>query len=121
VFRRQFETVAKHNYWTPPEKATYLIAGYPHSTWRPYWSDVRRETEALDNRYSDHHLEAAFHSQLKRRTQLVGESLQEFADAIVHLAHRAHVKPPYGNHILMETLALTSRSLAGGPARLRSL
>lgn len=39
-------------------------------------------TEVLDNYYSDHHLEAVFHSQLKRRTQLIRESLQEFATTI---------------------------------------
>jgi hypothetical protein len=26
MFRRQFETLADHNHWTPREKATYLIA-----------------------------------------------------------------------------------------------
>jgi hypothetical protein len=25
VFRRQFETIAEHNYWTIQEKSTYLI------------------------------------------------------------------------------------------------
>jgi hypothetical protein len=39
-------------------------------------------TEALENGYNDHHLEAAFNSQLKRRIQVTGESLEEFATAI---------------------------------------
>jgi hypothetical protein len=47
----------------------------------------------LKNSYDDYHLEGAFHYQLKR-TQLVGESLQQFADAIDHLAHRAHAEVP---------------------------
>jgi hypothetical protein len=46
----------------------------------------------LEKSYSDH-LEAAFHSQLKR-TQLVGESLHEFAADIYHLPHCAHVELP---------------------------
>jgi hypothetical protein len=49
-------------------------------------------TEGLENCYGDHHLEAAFHSQLKRKTQLIRETLQEFAIAIDYLAHHAHVK-----------------------------
>jgi hypothetical protein len=51
-------------------------------------------TEALEKRYGDNHLEAAFLSQLKRRTHLVGESLQEFSAAIDHLAHGVHVELP---------------------------
>jgi hypothetical protein len=60
-------------------------------------------TEVLETHYGDHHLEAAFHFQLKRRIQLVGksqkdpaclESLQEFAAVIDHLAHRTHVELP---------------------------
>jgi hypothetical protein len=27
VFRRQFKTVAEHNYWTRQEKSTYFITG----------------------------------------------------------------------------------------------
>jgi hypothetical protein len=36
-------------------------------------------TEVLENHYSDQHLEDAFHLQLKRRPQLIGKSLQEYA------------------------------------------
>jgi hypothetical protein len=50
--------------------------------------------EALENHYGDNHMEAVFHSQLKRRTQLVREPLQEFATAIDHLPHRVHVQLP---------------------------
>jgi hypothetical protein len=28
VFEQQFEVVAERNYWTPHEKATYLIASF---------------------------------------------------------------------------------------------
>jgi hypothetical protein len=47
------------------------------------------DTEALENRYADHYLEAELHSQLKR-TQLVGGPLQEFSASIHHSAHRGH-------------------------------
>jgi hypothetical protein len=99
VFRRRFETAEEHNYWTPRKKATYIIAalnepGCPHSIVHgvPTRATHKEVTEALRNRYGDHHLEAASYSQLKRRIQLVGESLQEFAAAIDHLVHRAHVQ-----------------------------
>jgi hypothetical protein len=39
-------------------------------------------------------VEAASYCHLKRRTQLVCEFFQEFAAAIDHLAHRAHVDLP---------------------------
>jgi hypothetical protein len=60
-------------------------------------------TEVLETYYGDHHLEAGFHSQLKRGIQLIGESqkdlaclesLQEFA-AVDHLARRATLNYPY--------------------------
>lgn len=47
----------------------------------------------LENSYSDH-LETTVHSQPKRRTQFVMESLQEFAADVYHLAHCAHVELP---------------------------
>jgi hypothetical protein len=50
-------------------------------------------TEALENHYGDHHLEAALHSQQKR-AQLIRESLHEFAAATNHLAYHAHIKMP---------------------------
>jgi hypothetical protein len=43
-------------------------------------------TVALQN-YCVDHLEEVFHTKLKRRTQCVGESLQEFATVIAYLAH----------------------------------
>jgi hypothetical protein len=44
----------------------------------------------LQNSYGDHHMEEAFHAQL-RRVQHTRESLQEFAAAINHLAHCSQI------------------------------
>jgi hypothetical protein len=60
-------------------------------------------TEALQNCHSDHHLAAVFHSQLKRRTQLSRESLQEFPAAMDHLAHPTHVVLP--EHLISKEAA----------------
>jgi hypothetical protein len=99
VFQRHFVTVVDHNYWTPNEKASYMIAilNEPaayilHGV--PTGATYVEVTEALGNRYSDHHLKAAFHSQLKRKTQFISKFLQEFAIAIDHLAHRNHAELP---------------------------
>jgi hypothetical protein len=51
-------------------------------------------TEVFGNCYNDHHLKASFHSQLNRRTQLVRESMQEFAGSTDHLVHSTHVELP---------------------------
>jgi hypothetical protein len=50
--------------------------------------------ERLLRRNDEHHLEGTFPSQLKRRIKLVGKSLQEFAAAIDHLPHCAHIELP---------------------------
>jgi hypothetical protein len=68
--------------------AAHILHGVPT---RVTYNDV---TEVLENSYSDHHLEAAFISQLKRRNQLVGVSLEEFATATNQLAHHAHIELP---------------------------
>jgi hypothetical protein len=60
----------------------------------PTGATYEEVSKALENRYGDHHLKEGFQLQLKRRTQHVGESLQEFAAAIDHLAHLAHVVLP---------------------------
>jgi hypothetical protein len=49
---------------------------------------------ALKGRYGDSQLAAAYRAQLKARTQLIGESLQEFAAAVEQLAHRTLVGQP---------------------------
>jgi GGDEF domain-containing protein len=86
--RRQFEAVAEHNKWTHREKATYLITAFNESATHilhgvPTSATHDGLTDVLQNRYYDHHLEVAFHSQLKR-IQSVGESPQEFVTAIDH-------------------------------------
>ena len=44
---------------------------------------------ALQDRFGDHHLAAAYWSQIKARVQASSETLQEFAAAVQQLAHRA--------------------------------
>jgi hypothetical protein len=97
VFRQQFETVEEHSYRTPREKATYPIAAFNELTVHilhgiPTGATYKKFVEGLENQYGDHLLEAAFHSQLKRRIQFVGESLLEIATAIEYVAHRAHIE-----------------------------
>jgi hypothetical protein len=99
MFRRQFETVADHNRWMPQEKATYLIAALEGRAcdvlhWVPRGATYEETIEALEDRFGDQDLAAAYRSQLKTRTQKAGESLQEFATAIEQLAHRAYPALP---------------------------
>jgi hypothetical protein len=44
----------------------------------------------MRNPFGDQHLVAMYRSQLKTRTQSIGESLQEFYTTVKHLAHRAY-------------------------------
>jgi hypothetical protein len=60
-------------------------------------------TEAPENRCGDHYLGEAFQSQMKRRSRLVGESLQDFIATIDHLAHRAHIELP--EHLISKEAA----------------
>jgi hypothetical protein len=92
-------TVVDHNYWTTHEKTTYLIAAlnkvaactlHGIHTGAMY----KEVTDVLENHCGDHHLEAAFLFQLKRRTRLIREPLQEFVTDIDHLADHAHVGHP---------------------------
>jgi hypothetical protein len=99
VFQWHFMTVVQHNYWMPNEKASYLIADLNEPAAHilhgiPTGAMYVQVTEALGNRYSDRHLKAAFHSQLRRKTHYVEEFLQEFAIAIDHLAHSNHAELP---------------------------
>jgi hypothetical protein len=103
MFQQQFKTMVEQNYWMSHNKATYLITTFNelaiyiiHDT--PTETMYKDVTEVLEDRFGDHHLHAAFHSQLKRRTQLIKKSLQEFATAIDHLAHHAHTELP--KHII---------------------
>jgi hypothetical protein len=59
--------VAEYNYWTPSKKATYMIAVLNEPAAHvlhdiPTGATYKHITEMLENRYGDHHLEAAFHS-----------------------------------------------------------
>jgi hypothetical protein len=54
VFRRQFETAAKHNGWRPDDKAEHLIAYILHSV--PTGATDEEVAAVLENRYGDHHL-----------------------------------------------------------------
>jgi hypothetical protein len=91
--------VVKRNYWAPHEKATYLMAALnepdAHMLHGVHTTVTYKEvTYGLQNRYCEHHLEAAFQPQLKTSTQLVVESLQEFVAATDHLAQCAHTEWP---------------------------
>jgi DNA primase large subunit len=50
--------------------------------------------EALEDHFRDQHLAIKYCSQLKTRTQAVGESLQEFATAIKQLIHHGYQALP---------------------------
>jgi hypothetical protein len=100
VFRRQFQTVAEHNYWTRQGKYTYLIIalqvraadvlhGIPASV---IYEDA---LQALEELFGDQHFATAYRSQLKARTQRAEESLREFAMAIEQLA--CHASPTLPN------------------------
>lgn len=76
--------MAEHNNWTHRKKATYLITTFNESATHILHrvpTSVRHDV--LQNCYYDYHLELAFHSQLKI-IQPIGESLQEFVEAIDH-------------------------------------
>ncbi|KAJ4449439.1 hypothetical protein ANN_00838 [Periplaneta americana] len=94
IFRRQFEAIAEHNGWTLAEKTTRLLAALQgqaseilHSV--PEDGAATEIMAALEGRYGDHQLAAAFRTQLNTRVQQSGESLQEFAMAVEQLAHKA--------------------------------
>ncbi|XP_069705742.1 adventurous-gliding motility protein Z-like [Periplaneta americana] len=94
IFRRQFEATAAHNGWTPAEQTTQLLTALQgqaseilHSV--PEDGTAAEIMAALEGRYGDHQLAAAFRTQLKTRVQQSGESLQEFAMAVEQLAHKA--------------------------------
>jgi hypothetical protein len=80
VFGRQFETMTEDNGWTPGDKAAYLIAALNEPAAHTVHSVPTEATNeeiiaVLENRYGNHHLAEAFHAQLRRRVQHVGEYL----------------------------------------------
>jgi hypothetical protein len=101
VFHRQFEAAAIHNDWTQREKSAHLLsilqgqaADVLHSV--PAEASYEDIVGALQDRFGDHQLAAAYRSQLKARVQKSGETLQEFAAAVEQLAHQALVGRPVG-------------------------
>jgi hypothetical protein len=106
VFQRQFEAAAIHNDWNPREKAAHILsvlqgqaADVLHSV--PAGASYEDIVWALQDRFGDHKLAAAYRSRLKARVQTGGKKLQEFAAAVEQLAHRALVGLPT-NHIQTE-------------------
>jgi hypothetical protein len=102
VFRRQFDAAAIHNDWTPREKAGHLLsvlqgqaADVLHSV--PAEESYEDIVGALQDRFGDHQLAAAYRSHLKARVQTGGETLQEFTAAVEQLAHGALVGLPVGH------------------------
>jgi hypothetical protein len=57
--------------------------------------------KALEDLFRDQHLAAAYCSQVKMRTQRIGESVQEFATAVEQLAHRSCPALPK-DHVMRE-------------------
>jgi hypothetical protein len=65
MFRQQLEIVVEHD-WMPPEKSAHLIPALNEPAIHilcgiPTAATYEEVTEALENCYGDHHLEAAFH------------------------------------------------------------
>jgi hypothetical protein len=98
VFQRQFEAADDHK-WTSCEKAAHLlavllgqVADVLHSL--PPGATYEDIVGALKGRYGNHRLAATYRTQLNARTQLIGESRQEFGAAVEQLAHRVIVELP---------------------------
>jgi len=99
VFHRQFEAAAVQNNWTSNEKAAHLLSvlqGKAADILHTVPAEAKYEdiVGALQDRFGDHQLAAAYRSQLKARVQASSETLQEFAAAVEQLAHRAFVGLP---------------------------
>jgi hypothetical protein len=97
VFHRQFEAAAAQNNWTQSERAAHLLstlrgkaADIVHTV--PPEATYKAIVGALQDRFGDHQLVAAYRSQLKARMQVGDETLQEFAAAVEQLAHQAFVR-----------------------------
>jgi hypothetical protein len=90
LFCHQFEGVVEHYKWAPHVKAMHLLA-----TLQDRACDVLHRVhkgvtyeeaiDALEDHFGDQLLVTVCHTQLKRRTQLTGESLQEFTITIEQL------------------------------------
>jgi hypothetical protein len=79
--------VVKHN-WVDREKAIHLLAiNALHSI--PTNVKYEENAEVLKGHIGDHPLAVVYHSQLKTRTKLTGEPLQDFTFTITQQAHCA--------------------------------
>jgi hypothetical protein len=90
IFRRQFETIAKHIKWSREEKSTYLVAALKDRAADilygiPADATYEETLQVLEDRFGDQHFTAAYRCQLTTRTQKARESLQDFATAIEQL------------------------------------
>jgi hypothetical protein len=96
VFHRQFEAAVIHKDWTPREKAANFrnvlqdqADGILHSvSGEALYEDI---VGALQDRFGDHQLAAAYRSQLNVILQTSGETLQDFDAAVEQLTHLATV------------------------------
>jgi hypothetical protein len=99
VFCHQFEAVAEHYKWAPCVKATHLVAalqGWDSNVLHRVNKEAMYEktTEALKGHSVEQHLATVYHTQLKTRTKIIGESLQGFTTTVEQLAHRAYPAYP---------------------------
>jgi hypothetical protein len=70
--------------------------------WVPKGATYEETLEALEDRFGEEHLSAAYGSQLKTKAQDVGEFLQEFATAVEQLAYSAYRALPE-DHVRRDT------------------
>jgi transcriptional regulator of heat shock response len=84
------------------EPATHILHGVPTGATYKEFSAVPEKF------YGDHQLEAAIHTQLKRRTTRIKESLQESATVINHLARCAFIR--LLEHLISEESACAYQS-----------
>jgi hypothetical protein len=93
LFWHQFETIAKHNGCMRQEKSPHLIIALQGPTTDVLHGIPKGATyevlQTLEDRFGDQHFAITYRSQLKVKTQRVGESLRDFATMIEQLVHRA--------------------------------
>jgi len=92
VFHQQSEAVAVQNNWSSNEKAAHLLGvlqGKVADILHTVLAEAKYEDiiGALQERFGDHQLAAAYRSQLMARVQASSDTLQEFAAAVEQLAH----------------------------------
>jgi hypothetical protein len=99
------QTVAEHYKWAPHAEATHGLAALQDRAY-DVLHEVRKEAahkepiRATEDRFGDQHLVIAYRTQPKTRTEILGESLQEFATTTKQLTH--HASPAlHEDHIRM--------------------